>query len=136
MSSLKRHQNSNKSKSISGNEFEKEFTNLTGLKKVRKKDKPKFVNSHGLEQTIDFDFVYVSGDKKIYIDVSTTFRSDRLKQKSYNALIYKLTFPECKEVNFFMVVKTLTERGKTKKPILIEGIDKVMEIDEFLKIIN
>jgi hypothetical protein len=35
-----------------------------------------------------------------------------------------------------MVVKSLTENGKTKNPKLIEGIDGVMELDEFIKLIQ
>ena len=40
---------------------------------------------------------------------------------------------ECK---FYMVVKSLTENGKKKKPNLIEGIDNVYEISEFVDILN
>jgi hypothetical protein len=32
---------------------------------------------------------------------------------------------------FYMVVKTMVEGGKKKNPILIEGIDGVMSIDDF-----
>ena len=128
------HENSNKSKSNNGKTFEEEFSQMTGLIKSRKKDKPFFVNSHGNKQIIDFDFhTYING-KKVYVDVSTTFRSDRLKQKSYNGLMYK-TYID-KDVEFYMVVKSFKERGKTKKPILIEGIDKVMQLDDFIKLIS
>lgn len=130
------HQNSNQSKSVNGNNFEREFTSLTGLKKVLKNQKPKFKNSHGNEQIVDFDFITQIGDKKVFIDISTTFRSDRLKQKSYNALMYKTKISNDPSVQFFMVVKTFTERGKTKKPILTEGIDRVLDLENFLKILG
>lgn len=130
------HQNSNQSKSINGNKFEKEFTKLTGLTKVLKKDKPTFKNSHGNEQIIDFDFILELDEKKIFIDISTTFRSDRLKQKSYNALMYKTKIKNDPSVQFYMIVKTFTERGKTKKPILTEGIDRVMDLENFLKLLK
>lgn len=130
------HQNSNQSKSLNGNKFENEFTRLTGLKKVLKKEKPKFKNSHGNEQIVDFDFNTQIDQKKVFIDISTTFRSDRLKQKSYNALMYKTKISDDPLVQFFMVVKTFTERGKTKKPILTEGIDKVMDLETFLKLLK
>lgn len=124
-----KHNSSNKGKSNNGNKFEKEFTELTGIVKMKKKDKPTFVNSHGLVQVVDFDFATEKNGEKIYVDVTTTFRSDRLKQKSYNALMMKTKVGQpCK---FYMVVKTMVEGGKKKNPILIEGIDGVMSIDEF-----
>lgn len=129
------HISSNQLRSVNGNNFEKEFTTLTGLKKVLKKDKPKFKNSHGNEQIIDFDFTTKIGDKKVFIDISTTFRSDRLKQKSYNALMYKSKINN-DSVEFYMVVKTFTERGKTKKPKLTEGIDRVLDLESFLKLLK
>lgn len=128
------HQSSNKNKSINGRAFENEFTGLTGIKKTLKKDKPRFINSHGLSQVVDFDYITTVEGNTFCIDVTTTFRSDRLKQKSYNALMMKQhTNMECK---FYMVVKSFTEKGKTKKPILIEGIDDVLEIGEFMKLLN
>jgi hypothetical protein len=128
------HQSSNKNKSINGRAFENEFTGLTGIKKTLKKDKPRFINSHGLSQVVDFDYITTVEGNTFCIDVTTTFRSDRLKQKSYNALMMKQhTNMNCK---FYMVVKSLTEKGKTKKPILIEGIDNVLEIGEFMKLLN
>lgn len=128
------HQSSNKNKSINGRAFEKEFTGLTGIEKTLKKDKPRFINSHGLSQVVDFDYITTIEGNTFCIDVTTTFRSDRLKQKSYNALMMKQhTNMNCK---FYMVVKSLTEKGKTKKPILIEGIDDVLEIGEFMKLLN
>lgn len=129
-----KHNSSNKGKSINGNKFEKEFTELTGIVKMRKKDKPTFVNSHGLVQVVDFDFATEKNGEKIYVDVTTTFRSDRLKQKSYNALMMKTKVGQpCK---FYMVVKTMVEGGKKKNPILIEGIDGVISIDEFTSYLN
>jgi hypothetical protein len=129
-----KHNSSNKGKSNNGNKFEKEFTELTGIVKMKKKDKPTFVNSHGLVQVVDFDFATEKNGEKIYVDVTTTFRSDRLKQKSYNALMMKTKVGQpCK---FYMVVKTMVEGGKKKTPILIEGIDGVISIDEFTSYLN
>ena len=128
------HQSSNRDKSKNGTAFEKEFTDLTGIEKLRKKDKPRFINSHGLSQVVDFDYKTTIGGNISCIDVSTTFRSDRLKQKAYNALMMKQNAnADCK---FYMVVKSLTENGKTKKPVLIEGMDGVLEIGEFIKLLN
>lgn len=128
------HQNSNKGKSNNGNKFEKEFTELTGIKKMLKKQKPTFVNSHGLEQVVDFDFKTEINGEIVFIDVTTTYRSDRLKQKSYNALMMKTKVgTPCK---FYMVVKTMVENGKKKNPILIEGIDGVLSISDFMLLIG
>lgn len=128
------HQSSNQSRSRNGNDFEKVFTELTGIQKMKKKDKPSFVNNHGLTQLIDFDFSTEINGIKVYIDVTTTYRSDRQKQKAYNALMMKNKVNvNCK---FYMVVKSLTENGKPKTVNLLEGMDEVMEINDFIKLIN
>ena len=128
------HQSSNQSRSKNGNDFETYFTELTGIKKMKKKDKPKFTNIHGLEQLIDFDFSTIINGVNVYIDVTTTYRSDRQKQKAYNAMMMKTKLNmDCK---FYMVIKSLTENGKKKTVNLLEGMDHVIEIDEFIKLIQ
>jgi len=128
------HQSSNQSRSKNGNDFEKVFTELTGIKKMKKKDKPKFKNIHGLEQLIDFDFSTEINGTKVFIDVTTTYRSDRQKQKAYNAMMMKTKLNmDCK---FYMVIKSLTENGKKKTVNLLEGMDHVIEIDEFIKLLQ
>jgi len=128
------HQSSNQSRSKNGNDFEKVFTELTGIKKMKKKDKPKFTNIHGLEQLIDFDFSTEINGTKVFIDVTTTYRSDRQKQKAYNAMMMKTKLNmDCK---FYMVIKSLTENGKKKTVNLLEGMDHVIEIDEFIKLLQ
>jgi hypothetical protein len=127
------HQSSNQSRSKNGNDFEKVFTELTGIKKMKKKDKPKFTNIHGLEQLIDFDFSTIINGVNVYIDVTTTYRSDRQKQKAYNAMMMKTKLNmDCK---FYMVIKSLTENGKKKTVNLLEGMDHVIEIGEFIKLL-
>ena len=127
------HQSSNQSRSKNGNDFEKVFTQMTGIKKMKKKDKPRFTNIHGIEQLIDFDFLTIIDGEKIYIDVTTTYRSDRQKQKAYNAMMMKTKLNE--ECKFYMVIKSLTENGKKKTVNLLEGMDHVIEIDEFIKLL-
>lgn len=127
------HQSSNQSRSKNGNDFEKVFTQMTGIKKMKKKDKPRFTNIHGLEQLIDFDFSTIINGEKIYIDVTTTYRSDRQKQKAYNAMMMKTKLNE--ECKFYMVIKSLTENGKKKTVNLLEGMDHVIEINEFIKLL-
>ena len=128
------HQSSNQSRSKNGNDFESYFTQMTGIKKMKKKDKPRFTNIHGIEQLIDFDFSTIINGEKIYIDVTTTYRSDRQKQKAYNAMMMKTKLNE--ECKFYMVIKSLTENGKKKTVNLLEGMDHVIEIDEFIKLIK
>lgn len=118
----------NGDKSRNGNKLENYFTEQTGLKKITKKQKPTFNNSHGKKQIIDFDFHKNVNDVDIYMDLTTTYRSDRLKQKAYNALMYKNNFD--KPCKFYMVIGSLIEHGKKKKPVLIEGIDGVITIEE------
>jgi len=128
------HQSSNQSRSKNGNDFEKVFTELTGIKKMKKKDKPKFTNIHGLEQLIDFDFSTEINGTKVFIDVTTTYRSDRQKQKAYNAMMMKTKLNmDCK---FYMVIKSLTENGKKKTVNLLEGMDHVVEINDFIKLLQ
>ena len=127
------HQSSNQSRSKNGNDFEAYFTQMTGIKKMKKKDKPTFTNIHGIEQLIDFDFSTIINGEKIYIDVTTTYRSDRQKQKAYNAMMMKTKLNE--DCKFYMVIKSLTENGKKKTVNLLEGMDHVIEIGEFIKLL-
>jgi len=128
-----KHSQENGDKSRNGNKLEKYFTEQTGLSKIKKTQKPSFVNSFSRKQIIDFDFHKNVDGVDIYMDLTTTYRTDRLKQKAYNAVMYKNNFKApCK---FYMVVGSLTEHGKTKKPILIEGIDGVVEISEAIKML-
>jgi hypothetical protein len=101
---------------------------------MKKKDKPTFTNIHGLEQLIDFDFSTEINGTKVFIDVTTTYRSDRQKQKAYNAMMMKTKLNmDCK---FYMVIKSLTENGKKKTVNLLEGMDHVIEIGDFIKLIQ
>ncbi len=127
------HQQSNQSRSQNGNDFERIFTERTGISKMKKKDKPTFINCHGNKQLVDFDFSTEINGTKVFIDVTTTYRSDRQKQKAYNALMMKTKVGE--DCKFYMVIKSLTENGKKKTVNLIEGMDGVMELDEFIKLI-
>lgn len=124
----------NGDKSRNGNKLENYFTEQTGLKKFNKRQKPYFINSHGKKQIIDFDFCKNLNGIDIYMDLTTTYRSDRMKQKAYNALMYKNNFNmPCK---FYMVVGSLIEHGKKKNPILIEGIDGVIPVEDAIKMIK
>ena len=128
------HSKENGAKSNNGNKLEKLFEQETGLKKILKKDKPKFINSHGLVQVVDFDFKVEVDGVDVFMDLTTTYRSDRLKQKSYNALMYKTHFD--KPCKFYMVVQRMVENGKKKNPKLIDGIDGVIPLEEAIKMVK
>jgi hypothetical protein len=124
----------NGDKSRNGNRLENYFVEKTGLNKFTKKQKPSFINSHGKTQVIDFDFHKNVEGVDIYMDLTTTYRSDRLKQKAYNALMYKsINNNPCK---FYMVVGSLIEHGKKKNPILIEGIDGVITMEDAINLVS
>jgi len=128
------HSKTNQEKCLNGKSLEDKFELLTGLKKMLNKEKPFFINSLGKKQIIDFDFKTTIDGVDIFIDLTTTFRSDRLKQKAYNAIMYKTKIStDCK---FYMGVGNLVENGKTKNPILIEGIDNVILVDELVELVN
>ena len=128
------HSVTNKLKCLNGKSLEDNFEMWTGLKKMKKNEKPFFVNSFGRKQIIDFDFKTTIDCVDVFIDLTTTFRSDRLKQKAYNALMYKTHIS--KECKFYMGVEKLIENGKKKNPILIEGIDGVILVEELIKMIK
>jgi len=128
------HSKENGAKSNNGNKLEKLFEQETGLQKIRKKDKPKFINTHGLEQIVDFDFKKEIDGVDVFLDLTTTYRSDRLKQKSYNALMYKTHFD--KPCKFYMVVQRMVENGKKKNPKLIDGIDDVITLEEAIEMVK
>ena len=73
--------NENQAKSLNGLSLEKYFITNTGYKKVKWKELPNFRNIHGINQVIDCDFVAQKDDMTIFIDVCTTYRSSRAKQK-------------------------------------------------------
>jgi hypothetical protein len=124
----------NRKKSINGKTLEEFFESKTGLKKIAQKDKPSFQNSLGENQIIDFDFKTNINGTDVLIDLTTTFRADRIKQKAYNALMYKTHINE--NVMFYVGVGSLLENGKVKKTTLIEGIDSIILVDELIDLVN
>lgn len=129
-----KHSVENGDKSRNGNHLESYFMDKTGLKKIKKSEKPFFINNHNKKQVIDFDFYVNLNGEDVYIDLTTTYRSDRLKQKAYNALMYKMKIN--KPCKFYMGVGKLIEHGKKKKPVLIEGIDDVLIVEDLITMIT
>lgn len=124
----------NTAKSNTGNRCERKFTKDTGLEKVKDKDKARFTNSHGIEQIVDYDFYEEVDGVDVFFDLTTSYRSDRAKQKAYNGFMYK-TYVD-KKAKFYMVVENFVENGKKKNPKLIEGLDDVIEYDDAVKMVK
>jgi len=123
----------NGDKSRNGQRLEKLFTKKTGINKLRKKDKPTFNNRHGKKEIIDFDYVWKHGKVKTYIDITTSYRSTRAKQKAYNGMLLK-RINNTDEV--WLVSETFKQNGKTIKILELEGLDKTISFKEAIKIIN
>ena len=130
------HTKTNSFKSNNGNALENLFIKQTGIRKATKKDKPTFINEHNIKQEIDFDFMFESKDgQQIFLDITTSYRSDRIKQKGYNALLLKREYQNkgLPKPKFIIVIGNLVENGKKKKISLIEGIDEIKTVEEVIE---
>lgn len=121
----------NSEKSRNGTAFEIRFSRETGLPKLTKKRKPIFINDKGKKQIVDADFLIEIGEKKVFLDLTTSFRSDRAKQKAYNGICCKLNCTT--EVEFYIVIpdehykEVLQER---RSPFSLHGLDGVIPYSE------
>ena len=132
------HSDTNSYKSNNGNALENSFTKQTGIRKASKKDKLTFINEHNIKQEIDFDFMFMFESKDgqhTFYDTTTSYRSDRIKQKGYNALLLKREYQNkgLPKPKFIIVIGNLVENGKKKKISLIEGIDEIKTVEEIIK---
>jgi hypothetical protein len=129
------HSDTNSYKSNNGNALEDKFIRETGIKKATKDMKPTFINEHGNKQEIDFDFVYTINNQQVFLDCTTSYRSDRVKQKGYNALMLRKEYEKqgLPKPKFIIGIGNLVENGKIKKTCLIEGIDEIKTIEEVIK---
>lgn len=122
----------NGDKSRNGTNLEKLFTQKTGHKKATKFQKPKFINEFGEEQIIDTDFIIKKDDCTYFIDVTTTWRSSRAKQKAYNGLLLKLKTNIVHK--YYIGVGTLIENGKKINTTKLEGVDDTLLVEELIEI--
>ena len=132
------HSDTNSYKSNNGNALEDKFIRDTGIKKATKDMKPTFINEHGNKQEIDFDFMFMFESKDgqhTFYDTTTSYRSDRIKQKGYNALLLKREYQNkgLPKPKFIIVIGNLVENGKKKNTSLIEGIDEIKTVEEVIK---
>ncbi len=113
----------NGKKSRNGNNLQYKFENDTGWKKALKKDKPIYTNSQGRKQIIDFDYYKEIDGIKYFLDLTTSYRSDRAKQKAYNGLILKMF--GMKNYRYYMVVGTMMNGNRKQRHYSLEGLDGV-----------
>jgi len=127
----------NSKKSRNGRDFENRFSRETGLPKLRNKDKPTFVNEWGSTQVIDSDFLLEIGERSVFFDLTTTFRTDRAKQKAYNGLCCKLNCATRNE--FYVVIPDEEYEGvyqKRKSASSLHGLDGVLSYSEAVSMIR
>ena len=130
------HTKTNSFKSNNGNALENLFIKQTGIRKASKKDKPTFINEHNIKQEIDFDFMFESKDgQQIFLDITTSYRSDRIKQKGYNALLLKREYSNkgLTKPKFIVGIGNFVENGKQKNSTLIDGIDEIKTVEEVIE---
>ena len=120
-----------------GDNFEKLFSEVTGMGKLRSRLKPKFKNDHGSLQEVDSDFCLETEASIIFFDLTTSLRTDRAKQKAYNALCYKSEVVCEKECKFYIVVPDDDKHfNKRKAPVLLHGLDGVICFTEAVDMVN
>tara|TARA_B100000035_G_scaffold312238_1_gene323282 strand:- start:3579 stop:3989 length:411 start_codon:yes stop_codon:yes gene_type:complete len=128
----------NSLKSRGGRDLENRFSRATSLKKLKGSLKPRFINEHGQEQIIDSDFCLHLKDEMLFFDLTTSFRSDRAKQKAYNGLCCKLMCHENKCYSFYIVVPDEEANKLTKrtKRFTLKGLDGVLSFTEAVRLIG
>ena len=131
-------QKENSKKSRNGRDFETKFSNETNLPKLRDKDKPRFINEWGKEQIIDSDFLFEDNGRNIFLDLTTTFRTDRAKQKAYNALCSNISLPT-KRNEFYVVIPDEEYKEvyqKRTKAFSLQGLNGVISYSEAVNIVR
>jgi hypothetical protein len=128
----------NGKKSRNGSSLEQRFINETGYPKALKKDKAIYTNSNGKEQVIDADFIIKQSGITYYIDLTTTWRLARAKQKAYNGILLKTKNTKTKKYEFIIGVGSFIENGKViADPKLLkgtlEGIDHILSVEDVIK---
>ncbi len=121
----------NGKKSRNGTSLENLFTQKTGHKKAKLSDKPTFINEHGESQIIDADYIIERDDYTYFIDVTTTWRSSRSKQKAYNGLLLKLKTDIIHK--YLIGVGSFIENGKRVNPKNLEGVDGIFLVEELIE---
>ena len=125
----------NRAKSRHGSDFESVIESELRQYSLNYRSQPKYGNQ------FNPNFEIVTTDKIYIIDCTTTARSDRLKQKQFDAHGVKLIL-KSKSVEFFVVIKNIEGRetnhfSRAKKRIeewkngKINYIDEIVSFEEF-----
>jgi len=125
----------NGSKARNGLSFEDRFTSETSLKKLKKSLKPSFLNEHGSHQVIDSDFCLETEGKKVFFDLTTSFRSDRAKQKAYNGLCHEVTNKSDKLCEFYIVIpdEEMVLLDKRRTEFSLHGLTGILSFTEAIE---
>ena len=122
--------NENSAKSRNGGRLQRLFTQRTGIKTAKESSKATFINKHNEEELIDYDFFLQVDDVDVLIDVTTTYRLCRCKQKYYSGLVYKMFVPR----KSFYIVAVENFEGQT--PSVKHGADLLIDTESLINHIN
>jgi len=120
----------NGAKSRNGGRLQKLFTKATGIEVAKEETKATFINIHGDEELIDYDFFLHVDGIDVLIDVTTTYRLCRCKQKYYSGLVYRMYVPR---PSFYIVG---VENFEDKKPVVKHGADLLIDTQTLINHIN
>ena len=120
----------NGAKSRNGGRLQRLFTEATGIEIAKEETKATFINIHGDEELIDYDFFLRVDGIDVLIDVTTTYRLCRCKQKYYSGLLYRMYVPR---PSFYIVA---VENFEGKTPVVKHGADLLMDTQRLINRIN
>jgi hypothetical protein len=120
----------NGAKSRNGGRLQKLFTEATGIETAKEETKATFVNIHGDVELIDYDFFLQIDGIDVLIDVTTTYRLCRCKQKYYSGLLYRMYVPR---PSFYIVA---VEDFEDKTPVVKHGADLLIDTQTLIDHIN
>jgi hypothetical protein len=120
----------NGAKSRNGGRLQKLFTKATGIKIAKEETKATFINIHGNEELIDYDFFLEVDGIDVLIDVTTTYRLCRCKQKYYSGLLYRMYV---RKPSFYIVG---VENFEGKTPVVKHGADLLIDTQTLINHIN
>jgi hypothetical protein len=120
----------NGAKSRNGGRLQKLFTEATGIETAKEETKATFNNIHGNVELIDYDFFLEIDGIDVLIDVTTSYRLCRCKQKYYSGLLYRLYV---KKPSFYIVA---VEDFEDKTPVVKHGADLLIDTQTLINHIN
>jgi hypothetical protein len=120
----------NGAKSRNGGRLQRLFTEATGIETAKEETKATFNNIHGDVELIDYDFFLEIDGIDVLIDVTTSYRLCRCKQKYYSGLLYRMYVPK---PSFYIVA---VEDFEDKTPVVKHGADMLIDTQTLIDHIN